>query len=274
MRVTWHGTLTFGLVTVPVGLVKAQGAEKPLSFRQLHRDCGLPVKQPKVCPEHGEITLDETCKGYEVEKGVFVAFEESDLEALAPDKSKTIAIQRFVPLEGVDPIVLDRTYYLMPADEVEQRKGYALLMEAMERTGKGAVAQFVLWGKENLAMIRPMDGVLALDLLYYTDDLRDAQPIRDRLLAAGEVREEEVQLAEALIGGLSGDFEHDAFEDGHRREVRAFVESLAGGKKPKATKAKAAAPSTDVLKALKASVAAQSKAKRVVKPKPRARAKR
>ena len=125
------------------------------SFRTLHRECGTPIKQKRWCPFHErEVEPDELVKGWEVAKGEFVIVEESDLESVALQRSQSIEILRFVELAEVDPVYFDRTYYLAPAAADAQRRPYVLLLRAMQESGMAAVGKFVLWGKENLCLIR------------------------------------------------------------------------------------------------------------------------
>src|SRR5205809_2129936 len=160
MRTIWNGSISFGLVNIPVGMAlatKPAARQSDVSFRMLHRECGTPIKNKRWCPQHDrEVSNDEIVKGWEVAKGQFVFVEDSDLEALeTADDSRTIAITRFVELEQVDPIYFDRTYFLAPADAVAQRRPYVLLLEAMKETNTAAVGKFVRQGAEHFCLIRP-----------------------------------------------------------------------------------------------------------------------
>jgi DNA end-binding protein Ku len=172
MRTIWNGSINFGHVNIPIGLAVAQ-QRKDTSFRTLHRECGTPIKQKRYCPFHErDVEADELVKGWEFSKGQFVMIEESDLEAVALQRSQSIDILRFVPIEQVDPIYFDRAYYLAPADAEAQRRPYVLLLRAMQDAKMAAVGKFVLWGKENLCLIRPLGDSLALETLYYAEDVR------------------------------------------------------------------------------------------------------
>src|SRR5918997_5259943 len=150
MRTIWNGSINFGLVNIPIGLAVAQ-QRRDVAFRTLHRECGTPIKQKRYCPHHErDVEADELVKGWEVSKGQFVVVEESDLEAIALQRSQTIEILRFVELDTVDPVFFDRTYYLAPAGADAARRPYVLLLRAMQEARMGAVGKFVLWGKENL----------------------------------------------------------------------------------------------------------------------------
>src|SRR5689334_15492535 len=210
MRTTWNGSVSFGLVNIPVGLTpatKAAARQSDVSFRTLHRECGSPIKQKRWCPVHErDVEPDELVKGWEFSKGQYVLVEESDLESVALQRSQSIEILRFVKLEDVDPVYFDRTYYLAPAAADAQRRPYVLLLRAMQETGMAAVGKFVLWGKENLCLIRAQGDTLALELLFFADDVRSKAEIEEAVEAT-EVRDAELGLAEQVINSLVGEWE-------------------------------------------------------------------
>src|SRR2546423_6494196 len=159
MRTTWNGSVSFGLVNIPVGLspaTKPAARQSDVSFRLLHRECGTPIKQQRYCPVHERVVeSDELVKGWEVSKGQFVQVEDADLEAIEQhDTSRSIEIASFVRLEEVDPVYFDRTYYLVPSGAEAQRRPYALLLEAMKSSGVAGLGRFVLAGKEKLCLVR------------------------------------------------------------------------------------------------------------------------
>ncbi|HEX3453942.1 MAG TPA: Ku protein, partial [Gaiellaceae bacterium] len=163
MRTTWNGSISFGLVNIPIGLApatKPAARQSDVSFRLLHRECMTPIKQKRWCPVHDrELGPDEIVKGWEVSKGEFVVVEDADLEAIERDStSRSIDITGFVPQDAVDPIYFDRTYFLVPAAAVAARRPYVLLGQAMQETGMAALGRFVLAGKEKLCLIRAQDG--------------------------------------------------------------------------------------------------------------------
>src|SRR5439155_578287 len=160
MRTIWNGSISFGLVNIPVGLALAtapKARQSDVSFRTLHRECGTPIRNKRWCPTHErEVGADEIVKGWEVAKGEFVLVDDADLEAIAQsDDSRSIDITRFVELDEVDPVYLDRTYYLSPAQAPAARRPYVLLLEAMKQSNMGAVGRFVLRGAEYFCLIRP-----------------------------------------------------------------------------------------------------------------------
>src|ERR671936_134062 len=228
MRTIWNGSISFGLVNIPIGLAVAT-QRSDIAFRTLHRECGTPIKNKRYCPHHErEVEPEELVKGWEVAKGEFVLVEESDLEAVALQRSQSIEILRFVRLEDVDPVYFDRTYYLAPAGAEAARRPYVLLLEAMKDTGMAAIGKFVLWGKENLCLIRPHGDTLALETLFFADDVRSRAEIEEAV-GETEVKDAELDLARQVIQSLVGDFEPQDFENEYRRELRAMLEAKLAG---------------------------------------------
>jgi DNA end-binding protein Ku len=254
MRTIWNGSISFGLVNIPIGLALATQRDD-VSFRTLHRECGTPIKQKRWCPVHErDVEGDELVKGWEFAKGQFVLVEESDLEAVALQRSQAIEIVRFVKLEDVDPVYFDRTYYLAPADADAQRRPYVLLLRAMQESGTAAVGKFVLWGKENLCLIRPQGDTLALETLFFADDVRSKAEIEEAV-ASTEVRDAELELAGQVIEGLVGDWEPTDFENEYRRELRAMLDAKLAGEVIARPEPVAETPVIDLMDALRKSVA-------------------
>ena len=260
MRTIWNGSLSFGLVTIPVGLAPAttpKARSSDVSFRTLHRECKTPIKQKRWCPTHErEVPNDELVKGWEVSKGQFVIVEEADLEAIAQhDTSRAIDISRFVPLEQVDPLFFDRTYFLSPSSAQAQRRPYVLLLEAMKETGMAAIGRMVIRGNENFCLIRPKGDALVLETLFLAEDVRSQAEI-DEAVGETEVQEGELQLARQLIDGLVGDFDPTEFQSEYRRDLRALLEAKLKGEEIAEPEPVPEAPVVDLMEALKRSVAA------------------
>ncbi|HUJ55462.1 MAG TPA: Ku protein [Gaiellaceae bacterium] len=254
MRTIWNGSISFGLVNIPVGLALAT-QRNDVSFRTLHRECGTPIKQKRWCPVHErDVEADELVKGWEFAKGQYVLVEESDLEAVALQRSQAIEILRFVRLEDVDPVYFDRTYYLAPADAEAQRRPYVLLLRAMEESGMAAVGKFVLWGKENLCLIRAQQGALALETLFFADDVRSKAEIEEAVEAT-EVKKSELELAGEVIASLAGDWTPGDFENEYRRDLAKMLEAKLAGEEIVAPEPAAETPVIDLMEALRQSVA-------------------
>jgi DNA end-binding protein Ku len=269
MRTIWNGSLSFGLVTIPVGLAVAQ-QRQDVSFRTLHRECGTPIKQKRYCPFHErDVEAEELVKGWEFAKGQFVVVEESDLESVELKRSRSIELLRFVPLEEVDPLYFDRGYYLAPAPDPVGRRPYALLLKALLDTGMAAVGRFVLWGKENLCLVRPLDGALVLETLYYAEDIRSKAEI-DEAVDETEVNEPELAMARQLVESLAGEFDPENYPNEYRGELRGMLEAKLQGKEIVAPEPQPEAPVIDLMDALKQSVEAAS-GKQAADAKPRRR---
>ena len=260
MRTIWNGSINFGLVNIPIGLAVAQ-QRKDISFRTLHRECGTPIKQKRFCPHHErDVEADELVKGWEFAKGQYVVVDDSDLEAVALQRSQSVDILRFVSLEEVDPIYFDRTYYLAPADAPAQRRPYVLLLRAMQEGNVAAIGRFVLWGKENLCLIRPLGESLALETLFFAEDIRPRAEI-DEAVGETEVKEPELAMARQLVESLVGEFDPGEFENQYRRELRAMLDAKLAGEEIALPEPVAPAPVIDIMEALKESVAQARKQK-------------
>jgi DNA end-binding protein Ku len=266
MRTIWNGSISFGLVSIPVGLAlatKPAARQSDVSFRMLHRECRTPIKQKRWCPTHDrEVGPDEIVKGWEVAKGEFVIVEDADLEAIEQqDDSRSIEINRFVPLGSVDPIYFDRTYYLSPSSTVAQRRPYVLLLEAMKETEMGAIGRFVLRGQEHFCLIRPRGEALALETLFLAEDVRSQAEIEEAVEDT-QVKDAELELARQVIGSLESDFDPGDLESGYRRDLRAMLEAkLAGEEITRPEPVEEDAPVVDLMEALRQSVADVSKKK-------------
>ena len=268
MRTIWNGSISFGLVNIPIGLALAT-QRSDVSFRTLHRECGTPIKQKRWCPVHErEVEPDELVKGWEVAKGEFVFVEESDLESVALQRSQSIEILRFVNLADVDPVYFDRTYYLAPASADAQRRPYVLLLRAMQETGMAAVGKFVLWGKENLCLIRAQDDALVMELLFFAEDVRAKNEIEEAVETVA-VKPAELQLAEQVIDSLVGEWRIEDFENEYRGELKAMLDAKLAGEQIKRPEPAPETPVIDLMEALRRSVAEVGEKKAAAK-KPKA----
>jgi len=280
MRTTWNGSLSFGLVSIPVGLApatKPAARQSDVSFRLLHRECLSPIRQKRWCPKHDrEVGPDELVKGWEVAKGQFVIVEDEELEALERrDDSRSIEITQFVRLEEVDPIYFDRTYFLVPANAPAQRRPYRLLLEAMRESGTAALGRFVRSGRESLCLVRAKGEALALETLFLVEDVHSQAEI-DEAVEQTEVKAAELELARQVIHGLIGEFHPNELVSEYRHDLRTLLEAKLRGEEiaePEPIPEKA--PVIDLMEALKASVAAakkkQAPAKAKAPAKPRKR---
>jgi DNA end-binding protein Ku len=259
-RPIWTGTISFGLVTVPVKLYSAV-SRKTVRFHQLHENTGARIQQKRVDPQTGEeVPYDEIVKGYEIAPDRYVIVKPDELEALDPKKTRTIDIEDFVDLDDIDPIFYDHPYYLAPGPG--GAKPYRLLLDAMRETGKVAVARVVIRSKENLVAIRPMDDVLAMTTMIFADEVVDVEKLDD-IPDPDEVSttDRELAIAKQLVESLAGDFEPGKYHDAYREEVLAMIERKAAGEEiaVQPVTEDAGAPVPDLMSALKASLDAVRK---------------
>ncbi len=267
MRTTWNGVISFGLVTIPVGLApatKPAARSSDVSFRLLHRECKTPIKQKRWCPFHEQdVGPDEIVRGWEVTKGEFVVVEDADLEAIDRDStSRAIEITSFVPATDVDPVFFDRTYFLVPAVAPAQRRPYALLLEAMRETKTAALGSFVLAGKEKLALIRVRDDALVLETLFVGEDVYSDAEIEEAVSEA-ETKKPEIALARQVIESLAGEFDRQQLVSGYRRDLKALLEEKLKGAPPVKSEpaTETDAPVIDLMEALRKSVVEAKKRK-------------
>ena len=221
------GAISFGLVSIPVKLFLATSSETP-SFNLLHSACGSRIRQQRFCPVCDKVVeRDELIRGYEFAKDQYVKFTDEELKALEGEASQAIEIAEFVPLAHVDPIYFERSYYLGPDKGGE--KAYRLLTDTMAQVGKVALAKFVLRGKENLVIIRPMQNGLVLHTMYFANEVRDFVEISKA--EGAKITPAETNLAVRLIDELSNEkFEPEKYQDEYSKRVLDLVNEKAAGK--------------------------------------------
>ncbi len=252
----WSGALSFGLVNVPVKLYSAV-SRRTVRFHQLNQQTGNRISQKRVDAGTGdEVPYERIVKGYELGRDRYVVIEPDELESLDPVKTRTIDIEDFVELEQIDPVYYDHPYYLVP--DKGAAKPYALLLEAMKRSGKVAIARVVLRSKEQLVAIRPAGSVLLMETMIFHDEVVPTDALDD-LPAQGDLKasDREVAMAEQLIESLSSEFQPGKYRDEYREKVLDLVERKAEGHEI-AVQPQAPAPVAvpDLMAALEASLAA------------------
>src|SRR5438477_2484964 len=225
-RPIWSGSISFGLVTIPVRLFTAV-REKRLHFRTLHDQDKVPLKQKMYCPADGkDVHPEHMVKGYEIEKDRFVVIEQEELEAAAPKRTKAIEILDFVELDEIDPLFFDRPYYVAP--KPEGAKPYKLLVEAMQKTKKVGIAKVVMWNKEYLAALRPLEGTLVMETMHFNDEVVPSERVAG-LEVKAKVDERELKMATQLIGSLTTAFKPEKYKDEFREQVMEVIERKAAG---------------------------------------------
>jgi DNA end-binding protein Ku len=258
-RSIWTGSITFGLVNIPVKLFVAV-REKNIQFHMLHDQDHVRLQRKMICPKDGkEVHNEHVVKGYEVSPGQYVIIHERELEAAAPKKSKTIEIEDFVALDEIDPVYFDRPYYVVPQEQ--GTKAYRLLVEAMEKSKKVGIARFVMRAKEYLCALRPQEGALVLETMHFNDEVLPVDEV-DGVPQKTKSDERELKMASQLIDSLSTKFKPDKYHDTYREAVQQLIEKKAEGEEvvtqPAMEEKKGRA--TNLMAALEASLASAKSA--------------
>lgn len=266
-RAFGSGMISFGLVTIPVKLYSTGESSAGITFNMLHKKCGSRLRQQYFCPVDNEVVgREDIVKGYEYSKDQYVLFTESELKALIPEATNAVEITEFVPLEEVDPIYFEKSFYLGP-DKGGERP-YRLLAEAMKQTGRAALARYVARGKDQFVLLRPFEGGLVMQQLRYSDELRAFSEVP---VGMAEIKEPELKLAVQLIEQIATEeFRPEAYEDTQRQKVRSLIERKVQGEQITAAPAEPPrAQVIDLMAALKASLAgAPAKKEAPAAPKP------
>ncbi|AIQ50923.1 non-homologous end joining protein Ku [Paenibacillus sp. FSL R7-0331] len=253
MHTVWKGAISFGLVHVPVKMFSAT-EDKDISLRYIHKECGSPLSYVRKCPVcEKEVAWEEIGKGYEYEKGKFVLFEKEELDQLTEESSKSITILDFVDLTEIDPIYFQKTYYLSP--DQAGSNAYRLLMEAMRQTGKIGIAKISIRSKSSLAAIRVLENCLAIETIFYPDEVRPVTQVPG-LPEAGIVSDKELEMAKLLISQLSTPFEPSKYTDDYRQRMLDLISHKISGEEFHIAPARQESNVIDLMAALQASIEA------------------
>jgi DNA end-binding protein Ku len=253
-RAIWSGAISFGLVNVPIKLFTAT-SQKDVRFHQLHDKDGARIQQKRVCSKDGEeVPMEHIVKGYEVSRDTYVMITPEELDALDPKASRTVDILDFVDLDEIDPVYFDSTYYMVP--EKGAGKAYALLLEAMRKSKKVAIARVVLRQKQHLVALRPLKNALSMETMLYADEVVSPETL-EGLPEDVEVTDRELAMAQQLIDSLADDFKPERYKDDYRERVMEMIERKAEGQEMVvAEEEEEQAPVVDLMAALEASLAA------------------
>jgi DNA end-binding protein Ku len=253
-RSIWNGTITFGLVAVPVKVFSATESHT-IHFREVHAKDGSKIEHRRICPKHRglyEVDHDDIVKGYEVSKGKWVELTDDEMAAAAGSQSRRIEIDHFVPLDDVDPVYYERPYYLGAQDK--GRDAYALLHAALDRAGRAGVGRWVFHNRERTVLLRPLEDVLVIHTMRFADEVVDPGEFE-----LGRVRrkpsDREIKMASSLVDGLHTDFDPSEYEDSYRADVLDLVERKAAGKNIELPADEEPEAADDLLAALEASLA-------------------
>jgi DNA end-binding protein Ku len=228
-RAIWSGAISFGLVNIPVKLYSAV-SRKTVRFHQIDAESGQRIRQQRVNPESGdEVPYEQIVKGYEVSPDQYVTITPEELEALEPQKTRTIDIEEFVDLEQIDPIYYDHPYYLAP--DKGAAKAYKLLLDALQEADKVAIARVVIRSKENLVALRSYNGAITMETMLFPDEVVQPDSVEELASADGDVKttKRELDMAKQLIESLSGDFDPSGYRDEYRERVLDLIERKAAG---------------------------------------------
>jgi DNA end-binding protein Ku len=260
-RAIWTGSISFGLVNVPVKLYPAV-RQNDIHFSQFEEGTGAKIRYKRVSDKTGEeVPWEKIVKGYEISKGHFVTIDPEELEAAQPEATRTIDIEDFVELDDIDPIYYEHTYYLAPTSgEGGPAKAYRLLLEAMEQQGKVAIGRVVLRTKQYLAAIRPLEGVLALSTMLFADEVVDRKALDDLPKKSASVSDRELGMASQIIDSLTTDWDPSRYHDTYRDKILELIDKKAAGEEIVTGEAPAESGKVvDLLAALEASLAAAKK---------------
>ena len=261
-RALWTGSLSFGLVNVPVQLLSAV-RDLDLHFRQLHGKDDAPIETQRWCSEEEkEVPFDAVTRSYELDSGKTVIVTDEDLEAVEPRKTRTIDIEQFVELADVDPIYFDHPYWLVPAgDDEGATRAYRLLLGVMEQTDRAALGRFVMRAKEHLAIVRARDGALTLTTMRFADEVRPASKVPVGGGKSAKPSKKELDAAVSLIEALASDWDPTAFDDEYRKRLKKVVDQKRKGKTIEVDSGDERQPDAvpDLMAALEESLAAAKK---------------
>ncbi|WP_328801986.1 Ku protein [Paenibacillus sp. LX16] len=253
MHTVWKGAISFGLVHVPVKMFSAT-EDKDISMRYIHKECGSPLSYVRKCPVcDKEVEWEEIGKGYEYEKGKFVMFDKEELEQVSGQADKNIVILDFVDLQEIDPIYFQKTYYLSP--DQAGSNAYKLLMNAMKDTGKIGIAQISIRSKSSLAAIRVLDECLAVETMFYPDEIRPIAQVPN-LPGQEEVKEKELTMAKMLIEQLSTPFDAAKYTDQYRERLLYLIQHKVAGEEVRIAPTQPQTNVVDLMAALQASIEA------------------
>ncbi|WP_144934614.1 Ku protein [Paenibacillus sp. 32O-W] len=251
MHTLWKGAISFGLVHVPVKMFAAT-EDKDISMRYIHKECGTPISYVRKCKScDREIDWEEITKGYEYEPGHFVLFEKDELESLSSEVNKEIKIMDFVDLEDIDPIYFQKTYYLSPGDTGSN--AYNLLLESIKQTGKIGIATVSIRSKSSLAAIRIINNCIAMETIFYPDEIRSTSQVPN-LPENASINEKELDMAKMLIEQLSGPFEPDKYSDNYRSALMDAIQQKIAGQEVRVAPEQPKTNVIDLMAALQASL--------------------
>jgi DNA end-binding protein Ku len=251
-RPTWKGFIKISLVTIPVRVFPATDSKATLSFNQLHRACGSRIQQKRWCPScETEVPMSDVVKGYEFEKGRYVTMTDEDIAHARPESTRVINLMQFATAEEIDPIYIERPYYLAP-DGGPAADAFAVIREGMK--GKAGIGKLALYGREYIVAVQPKGRGLVMYTLRTSDEIRSMDAIDELGSVPTKVRPEEVKLAKQVIGTFEGKLDLREYKDEYQEELRRIIEAKVAGEEVVATQEEAPPKVVDLMEALRQSL--------------------
>jgi DNA end-binding protein Ku len=252
VRSIWNGTITFGLIAVPVKVFSATES-KTVHFREVHESDGARIEHRRICPKDGdEVGKDDIVKGFEVRQGEWVELDDEEIAAAAGTRTRLLDVDHFVPADEIEPEFYERTYYLGAGDDGDD--AYALLLAALEKSGRAGIARWVFHNRERTVVIRPLDGVLAMHTMRFADDIVNPGTFKLPRVSR-KPSKREIEMAGKLVEGLHKPFQPSRYKDQYRDAVLKVIERKAAGKEIEPPDEPDEEPSDDLAAALEASLA-------------------
>ena len=259
-RPTWRGHLKVSLVTVPIRVFPATDSASSVSFKQLHGECQTRIQQKKWCPHcDRQVDKSEIVKGYEFQKGHYVVVDEEDIAKARPESTRVINLLRFADIESIDPIYVDRPYYLAP-DGTVAAEAFGVLREALR--GKAGIGKLALYGREYVVAVQPRERGLMMFTLRQADEIRKMSAIDELDQVPDEVNDAEIALAKQVIGNFEGDLELSEFRDEYQAELRKIIDAKIAGEEVVVPEEEAPAKVVDLMEALRKSLDTVSASKK------------
>jgi DNA end-binding protein Ku len=266
-RASWTGYLRLSLVTIPVRLYNAISSTSKVSLNQLHKECNLRLRQQMVCPEHGKVEKEDIVKGYEFEKDRYVVVDETDLEKIRLETTKTIELIQFVDANELDPIYFNTPYYVAPDGPVAE-EGFRIVREAMRQANKVAIGQVVISSKEQVVALKVQERGLVLNTLHYAEEIRNSSSYFEEI-KNGNVDKNQLALAEQLVKSYTAAFDPSKFTDHYQNSLLEVIKGKIAGSEPVVAQRVEAGKVINLMDALKQSLTQkQSLAQSVAQKKP------
>lgn len=251
-RPTWKGFLKISLVNIPIRVFPATDSAATISFNQLHGECQTRIQQKRWCPKcEREVPLSEVVKGYEFEKGRYVVMDEEDLSKVRPESTRVIDLVQFTPVESIDPIYVERPYYLAPDGQMAQ-EAFAVMREGMK--GKAGIGKLALYGREYLVAVQPKDKGLVMYTMRRANEVRSMDAIDELDSVPSKVKPEEIKLAKQVISNFEGELDLREYKDAYQEELQRIIDAKIAGEEVVATEEEAPPKVVNLMDALRQSL--------------------